>query len=79
MKIKTIIFFCSFFSYVYMNAQESSLLYAGKIPGSIEGPNLETTSNNGVTIVAKISIPTITAYIPENASKNKSAIIIFPG
>lgn len=62
-----------------MHAQETSLLYPEKIPGAIEGPNLETSVKNGITIVSKITIPTITAYLPEITDQKKSAIIIFPG
>ena len=54
-------------------------LYKGAVPNSIAVPNKEstTTGADGVTRVAKVSVPSITMYKPANA--NGMAIIICPG
>lgn len=78
-----------FFSFLLMvsfqlNAQETFPLYPGAIPGAIDKPDAETTNTleNGVTIVGKISRPTITIYKGEDKGeswKKGLCIIIFPG
>jgi acetyl esterase/lipase len=67
-----------------LNAQETFPLYPGAIPGAIDKPDAETTNTleNGVTIVGKISRPTITIYKGEDKGeswKKGLCIIIFPG
>jgi acetyl esterase/lipase len=67
-----------------LNAQETFPLYPGPVPGAIEKPDAETTNTleNGVTIVGKISRPTITIYKGEDKGeswKKGLCIIIFPG
>ena len=54
-------------------------LYKGAVPNSISVPNKEntTTGADGVTRVAKVSVPSITMYKP--AKPNGMAIIICPG
>lgn len=59
-------------------------MYPGVIPGAIDQPDAETTTvrENGVTIVAHISRPTITIYKGKDqveSWKKGMAIIIFPG
>lgn len=59
-------------------AQTTFPLYPGEIPNSKPTPNEERIEiSNGITIVHKISRPTITHYSP--AKPNGTAIIIFPG
>jgi hypothetical protein len=54
-------------------------LYKGAVPNSIAVPNKEnsTTGADGVTRVAKVSVPSLTMYKPAKA--NGMAIIICPG
>jgi len=54
-------------------------LYKAAVPNSIAVPNKEntTTGTDGVTRIAKVSVPSITMYKPANA--NGMAIIICPG
>ncbi len=58
---------------------EEMPLYKGAVPNSIAVPNKEnsTTGVDGVTRVAKVSVPSLTMYKPAKA--NGMAIIICPG
>ncbi len=58
---------------------EAMPLYKGPVPNSIAVPNKEnsTTGADGVTRVAKVSVPSLTMYKPAKA--NGMAIIICPG
>jgi acetyl esterase/lipase len=62
------------------SAQQTIPLYPGSIPGAKERQDEEkTTINDGVTIVAKISRPTLSIYLPEGKTNTGAAVIIFPG
>ncbi|MDQ2752025.1 MAG: alpha/beta hydrolase, partial [Bacteroidota bacterium] len=60
-------------------AQKTMPLYSDSIPNSRMTPDEETTSNNGVLIISKVSRPTLTAYFPPKEKANGTAVIICPG
>jgi len=64
-----------------VSAQTTMPLYPGTIPGAKDRPDQEQTTINSdsITIVSKISRPTITVYTPEKKANKHIAIIIFPG
>ena len=60
-------------------AQKVMPLYTDSIPNSRTTPDEETTSNNGVLIISKVSRPTLTAYLPPKERSTGTAVIICPG
>ena len=61
-------------------AQETIPLYEGKIPNSKPSPDLEKTDyTNGITIISKISIPTLTIFVPAPDKATGTAVVICPG
>ena len=54
-------------------------LYADSIPNSRMTTDEETSSNNGVLIISKVSRPTLTAYLPPKERSSGTAVIICPG
>lgn len=63
-----------------LSAQETSPLYPGKIPNSKPADNEEKTEeSNGITIVRKISEPTLRVFPAPGQDQEKPAVIIFPG
>jgi len=80
--MKQVLIFCIIilFSMIAF-AQHEMPLYPGPIPNSIAGPNEESSEINSdsVLIVSKISIPTLTAFIPPAGKSNGTAVIICPG
>ena len=61
-------------------AQTVFPLYPDKIPNSKPVPEEETIEQtNGITIVSKISIPTLSIFLPPAAKANGTAVIICPG
>lgn len=61
-------------------AQTIIPLYSDKIPNSKPSPNEETSEvNGGIMRIGKISIPTITIFLPTKEKANGTAVIIFPG
>lgn len=62
-------------------AQQVIPLYENTIPNSKPAPNKEkhTVRDNGTEIVSDISIPTLTVFLPERPSTERTAVIIFPG
>lgn len=55
-------------------------LYKDSIPNSRPTKDLEeTTHENGITIVSKISRPTLTVFLPEKSIANGTAVVICPG
>ncbi len=54
-------------------------LYTDSIPNFIFTKDEETTANNGVLIISKVSRPTLTAYLPPKEKMNGTAVIICPG
>ncbi len=63
-----------------MNAQTIIPLYADKIPNSKASADKELIENrDGITIVSKISVPTLSVFLPAKEKANGTAIIICPG
>ncbi|WP_432710419.1 alpha/beta hydrolase [Pedobacter sp.] len=64
-------------------AQEVIPLYEGAIPGAKPVPanykELWVTGDDGVIRVSKVSLPTITAYLPEKGKATGTAVLICPG
>ncbi len=60
-------------------AQKTAPLYTDSIPNSKMTPDEETTSNNGVLTISKVSRPTLTSYLPAKEKANGTAVIICPG
>ncbi len=60
-------------------AQQVIPLYKDSIPNSIMTKDEETTTNNGVLIISKVSRPTLTAYLPPKEAATGTAVIICPG
>lgn len=61
-------------------AQTIIPLYSDKIPNSKPGPNEETSEvRDGITRISKISIPTLTIFLPTKEKANGTAVIICPG
>jgi acetyl esterase/lipase len=62
-----------------ITAQEIFPLYPDKIPNSKPAPNDEKKEeSDGITIVRKISVPTL-EYFPAGSQERNAAVIIFPG
>lgn len=63
-----------------VQAQQSFPLYKDVIPNSYSVTNEEVTEErNGMTIVSKITRPTLTAFIPSKERANGTAVVICPG
>ncbi len=60
-------------------SQQVMPLYKDSIPNFIFTKDEETTSNDGVLIISKISRPTLTAYLPPKEKANGAAVVICPG
>lgn len=67
-------------SALYSLAQTTFDLYPGKIPNSKPSPNEEKTEiHDGITIVSKITHPTLTVFLPAKEKANGTAVIVVPG
>jgi len=81
--MKRLFYFALLLSPLFMKlnvaAQKVMPLYTDSIPNSRITPDEETTSNNGVLIISKVSRPTLTAYLPPKEQANGTAVIICPG
>jgi acetyl esterase/lipase len=65
---------------VKLTAQDTSPLYPDVIPNSKKTANEEKTEQwNGLTIIRKISMPTISYFPAPEKTATGSAVIIFPG
>jgi acetyl esterase/lipase len=61
-------------------AQQSLPLYKSAVPNSKPSANNEVTeTKGGITTIGKISIPTLTVYLPPKQKANGTAVIICPG
>lgn len=64
-------------------AQEVIPIYNGPIPGAKPVPEsykeLSVAGNDGVIRVSKVSIPTVTVYLPEKGNATGTAVLICPG
>ena len=61
--------------------QEVLQLYSKKIPNSKPTPDVEKREvrENGMEIISGISVPTVTAFLPQVPAGSGTAVIIFPG
>ena len=62
-------------------AQQEMPLYNGAIPNATGAANEEftTVSDDGERVIHKVSVPTLTAYLPPKNKANGTAVIICPG
>jgi acetyl esterase/lipase len=59
-------------------SQQTIPLYSSNIPGAIPGKNIETLSRDSSS-VARVSVPTLTIFLPEKGKETGTAVIICPG
>ncbi|TKK67715.1 alpha/beta hydrolase [Ilyomonas limi] len=59
--------------------QQVMPLYKDSIPNFIFTQDEETTTNNGVLIISKITRPMLTAYLPPKEKATGAAVVICPG
>jgi acetyl esterase/lipase len=70
----------SFYFVSMMSFAQTIDLYPGEIPNSKLSTNEETTEqSDGLTIVSKITKPTLTIFLVPKEAANGTAVIIFPG
>lgn len=63
-----------------VTAQTTIPLYDGPTPNSKPSQNLEKTEfTEGITVIHRISRPTLTIFLPPNGKGNGTAVIICPG
>ncbi len=81
MNFKSRITFVFFYFVSLMTiAQLTKDHYTGVIPNSKPAKNEETTEQrDGISIVSKITKPTLTVFLPAPEKANGTAVIIFPG
>jgi len=81
MKFTIVVFLICFIFCLSTSAQQIIPLYNTAIPNSKPAADKEKSEINkdGILIVSHVSIPTITMYVPANASSQHSAVIICPG
>lgn len=68
----------SLFTALRSMAQQAIPLYREAIPGAIAGPDIEQVAKDGSS-VSKVSVPTLTPFLPAREKANGAAIIICPG
>lgn len=76
------IFFTCLLSVTTGNAQKVISLYPGKAPGSESWTWQEKESSKNMfntAVVYNVSSPTLTAYLPDPATANGTAVVIAPG
>lgn len=77
---KLLLLFLPLVLFIAVYAQESMPLYTSAIPNSKPAENQEKTeTRDGVLIVSKISVPTLTVFLPPASTANGTAVIICPG
>jgi acetyl esterase/lipase len=81
MKYTLFAFICLLVNTTIVSAQQQQPLplYKDSIPNFIFTQDEETTTNNGVLIISKISRPTLTPYLPQQGKGTGAAVIICPG
>ncbi len=66
-----------------VKAQKEMPLYQGAIPNAKACPSKEnsyrTDNGTGILIIERITVPTLTAYIPARGKQNGTAVLIIPG
>ncbi len=77
--IKDVCLLVLFLCWAYtVQAQEVMPLYDGEVPDARPADDQEYAENNG-EILAKVSLPTLTAFLPAKEKANGTAVIICPG
>ncbi|PTQ93963.1 acetyl esterase/lipase [Mucilaginibacter yixingensis] len=67
-------------TFTTVKAQTTFNLYKDVIPGSKPVKNEEVSeTEGGILRISKITVPTLTAYIPEKQDAKRTAVIICPG
>lgn len=90
MKNLSLFIFSAFFSFYIIGCSNHNQmkvtpttqnLYPEAIPGALPSDNLERVKHrkNNNLVLEKITLPTITAYLPTTTNKTHSAVIICPG
>lgn len=78
-KIVTLVL-CALWLNTISMAQQTIPLYPGTIPNSKIATDEEVSEQkDGITIVSKISKPTLSIFLPPKKKANGTAVIIFPG
>lgn len=63
-----------------VKAQTTFNLYKDVIPGSKPVKNEEVSeTSDGILRISKVTVPTLTAYVPEKQDANRTAVVICPG
>jgi acetyl esterase/lipase len=78
--ITIILMICSFTAFSQKN--ELIYLWPGKVPGEIkekQPPVLATSKNDSILRFAEVTNPAIEVFLPDQATKNGSAVIVCPG
>jgi len=74
------LFFLLHLTPLLMMSQQIIPLYKDSIPNSKPAKDEEATNHsNGITIISKISHPTLTIFLPPKGTSNGTAVIICPG
>ena len=62
-------------------AQTTINLYTGKIPNSIPSTEEEKTETDpkGIIRISKVTVPSLTVYLPPKEKANGTAVVICPG
>lgn len=81
MKVKFLLLICLTIGTTKTFGQQTMPLYDGAIPNSKIAANEEvaSTDKDGNVIISKISIPTLTIFLPPAGTANGTAVIICPG
>jgi acetyl esterase/lipase len=75
-----IAFFLNLYIMASSFAQHTFPLYQFKIPNSKPSINEEITeTRDGITNALKISVPTLSVFLPPKQKANGTAVIIYPG
>ncbi len=76
-----ILFFIFIISGGYCKAQQEMALYPGKIPNSKIAKNEESSAPNAEvdSLTFKVSVPTLTVFLPAKGTANGTSVIICPG
>lgn len=80
MKIFILFIYLLFFNISFVMSQTIIPLYPDKIPNSKPSENQEKSAIlNGILIISKVSIPTLSIYLPPKEKATGTAVIICPG
>lgn len=79
---KLLLLFVTLTCFVLISYSQSVMpLYADSIPNSKPAPDEEKTdtSRRGVPMISKVSIPTLTIYLPPKEKATGAAVVVIPG